>query len=34
MTPHEEARYLNLNVRTIYHWAKNGKLPGVGRSWR
>ncbi|MGO8989286.1 MAG: helix-turn-helix domain-containing protein [bacterium] len=36
MTPHEAAEYLNLNVRTIYHLAKNGKLPGhkVGRRWR
>jgi excisionase family DNA binding protein len=36
MTPHEAADYLNLNIRTIYRLAKNGKLPGrrVGRSWR
>jgi excisionase family DNA binding protein len=36
MTPHEAAEYLNLNVRTIYRLAKNGKLPGdkVGRSWK
>ncbi len=36
MIPHEAAEYLNLNVRTIYHLAKDGKLPGhkVGRSWR
>ena len=36
MTPHEAAEYLKLNVRTIYHLAKNGKLPGdkVGRSWK
>ena len=36
MTPHEAAEYLNLNIRTIYHLAKNGKLPGrkVGRRWR
>jgi len=36
MTPHEGAEYLNLNVRTIYRLAKNGKLPGdkVGRRWR
>ena len=36
MTPQEAAEYLGLNVRTIYHLANNGKLPGrkVGRSWR
>jgi len=36
ITPREAAEYLNLNVRTIYRLAKNGKLPGhkVGRSWR
>jgi excisionase family DNA binding protein len=36
MIPHEAAEYLNLNVRTIYRLAKNGKLPRhkVGRSWR
>jgi len=36
MTPHEAATYLNLNVRTIYHLANNGELPGhkVGRRWR
>jgi excisionase family DNA binding protein len=36
MTPHEAAEYLNLNVRTIYHLARDGKLPGhkVGRRWR
>jgi len=36
MTPHEAAEYLGLNVRTIYHLANNGKLPGhkVGRRWR
>jgi excisionase family DNA binding protein len=36
MTPREAAEYLSLNVRTIYHLANNGKLPGhkVGRRWR
>jgi len=36
MTPHDAAEYLNLNVRTIYHLANNGKLPGrkVGTRWR
>jgi excisionase family DNA binding protein len=36
MTPHEAGEYLNLNVRTIYRLAKNGKLPGhkIGGSWR
>jgi len=36
MTPHEAAEYLQLNIRTIYHLAKTGKLPGgkVGRRWR
>jgi len=36
MTPREAAEYLGLNVRTIYHLANNGKLPGrkVGTRWR
>ena len=36
MTPREAAEYLQLNIRTIYHLAKTGKLPGrkVGRMWR
>jgi len=36
MTPQEAAEYLGLNVRTIYHLANNGKLPGrkVGTRWR
>ena len=36
MTPREAAEYLKLNVRTIYHLANSGRLPGhkVGTRWR
>jgi len=36
MTPREAAEYLNLNVRNIYRFTKNGKLLGhkVGGRWR
>jgi excisionase family DNA binding protein len=36
LTPKEAALYLNVNVRTIYRLAKNGRLPGrkLGGSWR
>ena len=36
MTPREAAEYLSVHVRTIYHLAKNGDIPGrkVGGSWR
>ena len=36
LTPNEAGSYLNLHVRTIYHLAKEGKIPGrkIGGRWR
>jgi len=36
LTPKEAAQYLKLHVRTIYHLAREGKIPGrkIGRRWR
>lgn len=36
LTPSEAGSYLNLHVRTIYHLAKEGKIPGrkIGGRWR
>jgi excisionase family DNA binding protein len=36
LTSKEAALYLNVHVRTIYHLAKNGRIPGrkLGGSWR
>jgi excisionase family DNA binding protein len=36
LTPKEAGLYLNVHVRTIYHLAKGGKIPGrkLGGRWR
>jgi excisionase family DNA binding protein len=36
LIPKEAALYLNVHVRTIYHLAKNGRIPGrkLGGRWR
>jgi len=36
LTPKEAGQYLKLHLRTIYHLAREGKIPGrkIGRRWR
>ena len=36
LTPEQAAEYLNVSVRTIHYWLRDGKIPGhrIGRFLR
>ena len=36
LTPAEAGKYLRVNIRTLYRWVHDGKVPcrRVGKQWR